>query len=197
MDAAAELLAPRPLTVREVAHRVGYRQPAQFAKAFRRHHGRVAVDVPQPPPHGRRAAGRRFAPPPESSANTAVGRDVTFVARQDIGCAPTWSEAETLRCGRAVIARGRPRRDRVVIGIVLGLAINWFPPQGSTQADKIDTFWDVLIIVSVPIFVLVATVVSLGASSSGCARARRTSTARRSTATRASRSSGPRCPPRS
>jgi AraC-like DNA-binding protein len=22
-----------------VAHRVGYRQPAQFAKAFRRHHG--------------------------------------------------------------------------------------------------------------------------------------------------------------
>jgi AraC-like DNA-binding protein len=26
-------------TVREVAHRVGYRQPAQFAKAFRRHRG--------------------------------------------------------------------------------------------------------------------------------------------------------------
>jgi AraC family transcriptional regulator of adaptative response / methylphosphotriester-DNA alkyltransferase methyltransferase len=25
--------------VREVAQRVGYRQPAQFAKAFRRHHG--------------------------------------------------------------------------------------------------------------------------------------------------------------
>jgi AraC-like DNA-binding protein len=25
--------------VREVAHRVGYRQPAQFAKAFRRRHG--------------------------------------------------------------------------------------------------------------------------------------------------------------
>jgi AraC family transcriptional regulator of adaptative response / methylphosphotriester-DNA alkyltransferase methyltransferase len=39
MDRAAELLASRPLTVREVAHRVGYRQPAQFAKAFRRHHG--------------------------------------------------------------------------------------------------------------------------------------------------------------
>jgi AraC-like DNA-binding protein len=27
------------MTVREVASRVGYRQPAQFAKAFRRHHG--------------------------------------------------------------------------------------------------------------------------------------------------------------
>ena len=39
MDRAAELLATRGLTVREVAHRVGYRQPAQFAKAFRRHHG--------------------------------------------------------------------------------------------------------------------------------------------------------------
>ena len=25
--------------MREVAHRVGYRQPAQFAKAFRRHQG--------------------------------------------------------------------------------------------------------------------------------------------------------------
>jgi AraC-like DNA-binding protein len=39
MERAAELLAARGLTVREVAHRVGYRQPAQFAKAFRRHHG--------------------------------------------------------------------------------------------------------------------------------------------------------------
>jgi AraC family transcriptional regulator, regulatory protein of adaptative response / methylphosphotriester-DNA alkyltransferase methyltransferase len=39
MVAAAELLARGPMTVREVAHRVGYRQPAQFAKAFRRHHG--------------------------------------------------------------------------------------------------------------------------------------------------------------
>jgi transcriptional regulator GlxA family with amidase domain len=39
MERAADLLASRGLTVREVAHRVGYRQPAQFAKAFRRHHG--------------------------------------------------------------------------------------------------------------------------------------------------------------
>jgi cytochrome c oxidase subunit II len=46
-----------------------------------------------------------------------------------------------------------------IIGVVLGLLINWFPAQGSTQADKIDTFWDVLIICSVPIFVLVASVV--------------------------------------
>jgi transcriptional regulator GlxA family with amidase domain len=39
MDRAAELLSSRGMTVREVASRVGYRQPAQFAKAFRRHHG--------------------------------------------------------------------------------------------------------------------------------------------------------------
>ncbi|MEZ0292927.1 MAG: helix-turn-helix transcriptional regulator [Solirubrobacteraceae bacterium] len=39
MDRAGELLAHRGLTIREVAQRVGYRQPAQFAKAFRRHHG--------------------------------------------------------------------------------------------------------------------------------------------------------------
>src|SRR6476619_594268 len=39
MTRAAEMLAGRGLTVREVAHRVGYRQPAQFAKAFRRQHG--------------------------------------------------------------------------------------------------------------------------------------------------------------
>jgi AraC-like DNA-binding protein len=30
--------------VREVAQRVGYRQPAQFAKAFRRHHGVAPSD---------------------------------------------------------------------------------------------------------------------------------------------------------
>ena len=39
MERAAELLTIRGLTVREVAERVGYRQPAQFAKAFRRRHG--------------------------------------------------------------------------------------------------------------------------------------------------------------
>jgi AraC family transcriptional regulator, regulatory protein of adaptative response / methylphosphotriester-DNA alkyltransferase methyltransferase len=38
MQRAAEMLSGRGMTVREVAHRVGYRQPAQFAKAFRRHH---------------------------------------------------------------------------------------------------------------------------------------------------------------
>src|ERR687887_1485497 len=45
------------------------------------------------------------------------------------------------------------------IGIAVGLIIPWFPPADSTQADKIDTLWDVLIIASVPIFVLVTVIV--------------------------------------
>jgi AraC family transcriptional regulator, regulatory protein of adaptative response / methylphosphotriester-DNA alkyltransferase methyltransferase len=39
MDRAADMLHSERLSVREVAARVGYRQPAQFAKAFRRHIG--------------------------------------------------------------------------------------------------------------------------------------------------------------
>src|SRR4051812_14388024 len=44
-------------------------------------------------------------------------------------------------------------------GIALGLLINWFPTQASAEGKQIDTLWDVLIIVSVPIFVLVIPVV--------------------------------------
>jgi AraC-like DNA-binding protein len=44
MQKAADMLATRSLTVREVAHRVGYRQPAQFAKAFRRQLGVAPSD---------------------------------------------------------------------------------------------------------------------------------------------------------
>jgi len=51
MERAAELLGVRGMTIREVAHRVGYRQPAQFAKAFRRHHGAAPSDFR----HARRA----------------------------------------------------------------------------------------------------------------------------------------------
>jgi cytochrome c oxidase subunit II len=40
----------------------------------------------------------------------------------------------------------------------VSLSIDWFPHQGAAAADKIDTLYDVLLIVSVPIFVLVMTV---------------------------------------
>lgn len=67
-----------------------------------------------------------------------------------------------------------PRRDRPVhvwtlvaiglvataIGIALGFAIDWFPVRGSTQADDIDTVYHVLVVASVPFFVLV-TVITL------------------------------------
>lgn len=53
MDRAAEMLTRSDLTVREVAHNVGYRQPAQFAKAFRRRHGRAPSEY--------REESRRFA----------------------------------------------------------------------------------------------------------------------------------------
>ncbi len=39
MTAAARLLRHETMPINEVASAVGYRQPAQFAKAFRRHHG--------------------------------------------------------------------------------------------------------------------------------------------------------------
>ncbi|MEA2374840.1 MAG: AraC family transcriptional regulator [Thermoleophilaceae bacterium] len=53
MRRALDLLREGSLPVREVAGRVGYRQAAQFAKTFRRHHGR--------PPSSFRREGRREA----------------------------------------------------------------------------------------------------------------------------------------
>jgi cytochrome c oxidase subunit II len=46
-----------------------------------------------------------------------------------------------------------------IIGVTLGLLIDWFPTQASEEGERIDTLWDVLIICSVPIFVLVIVVV--------------------------------------
>lgn len=56
MAHAAKLLAQERLPVAAVARAVGYRQAAQFSKAFRRHHGH--------PPSAARAgaSGRRRAP---------------------------------------------------------------------------------------------------------------------------------------
>jgi len=45
------------------------------------------------------------------------------------------------------------------LGIAAGLLIDWFPVAASREAKPIDTLWDVLIICSVPVFVLVVTVV--------------------------------------
>jgi cytochrome c oxidase subunit 2 len=45
-----------------------------------------------------------------------------------------------------------------LVGIAITLWIDWFPEQGATSAHKIDTLYDVLLICSVPVFVLVMTV---------------------------------------
>jgi AraC family transcriptional regulator of adaptative response / methylphosphotriester-DNA alkyltransferase methyltransferase len=55
MRKALELLRRGEMPVREVANAVGYRQPAQFAKTFRRHHGA--------PPSSFRGGGEPSASP--------------------------------------------------------------------------------------------------------------------------------------
>src|SRR4051812_27645462 len=75
-------------------------------------------------------------------------------------------EAET---AEAAAERRPPRRTAAqmvtvglvasVLGVIAGLLIHWFPRSASTQADQIDTLWDVLLIASVPVFVLVTTVI--------------------------------------
>ncbi|HEX4187706.1 MAG TPA: cytochrome c oxidase subunit II [Solirubrobacteraceae bacterium] len=47
----------------------------------------------------------------------------------------------------------------VGIGIALSYAIHWFPVEASIQARNTDTLYHVLVIASIPIFVLVVTVV--------------------------------------
>jgi cytochrome c oxidase subunit II len=69
------------------------------------------------------------------------------------------TETRRERGGRSVVQMVVVGVVAAAIGIAIGIAINWFPEAGSTQADKIDTLWDVLIIASVPMFVLVTVVV--------------------------------------
>ena len=59
--------------------------------------------------------------------------------------------AITLAIVAAVIA--------TAIGIVLSYVIDWFPVQASTQAKNTDLLYHVLVIASIPIFVIVVTVV--------------------------------------
>jgi cytochrome c oxidase subunit 2 len=45
------------------------------------------------------------------------------------------------------------------LGVALALLIDWFPTAASEQAGPVDTLWHVLLVVSVPVFVLVVTIV--------------------------------------
>ena len=67
MHHARALLAADGMPVRAVAARVGYHQPAQFAKSFRRHHGQAPSSYRK---QSRGAQGR--VPPPELHAAVAA-----------------------------------------------------------------------------------------------------------------------------
>jgi cytochrome c oxidase subunit 2 len=62
--------------------------------------------------------------------------------------------------------RKNPLAQMVVIAVIstavllaIALSLHWFPPKASTQADQVDLVYKVLLIASVPIFVLVESVV--------------------------------------
>jgi len=60
---------------------------------------------------------------------------------------------------RSVLVTSTAALLATVIGIVLSYAIHWFPVQASTQAKNTDRLYHVLVIASIPIFVIVVTVV--------------------------------------
>src|SRR3954447_18315987 len=54
-----------------------------------------------------------------------------------------------------------------LLGIPAGILIDWFPLAASTQAKPIDTLWDVLLIASIPFFVMVVVIVLFSVVKSG------------------------------
>jgi AraC-like DNA-binding protein len=86
MRKAAEMLAARTLTVREVAHRVGYRQPAQFAKAFRRYQGVAPSDF-RASRNGAHRPSSRFGRDGRPLSDGRVGLDPRFGVGR-LGSAP-------------------------------------------------------------------------------------------------------------
>jgi cytochrome c oxidase subunit 2 len=66
---------------------------------------------------------------------------------------------ETPESRRSVILTAIAGVLATAIGIVLSFVIHWFPPEASAQAKNTDRLYHVLVIASIPIFVLVATVI--------------------------------------
>jgi len=60
---------------------------------------------------------------------------------------------------RSLTVAGVAALIAVAIGVYLGYAIHWFPVQAATQAHNTDLLYHVLVDASVPIFVLVVTVI--------------------------------------
>lgn len=60
---------------------------------------------------------------------------------------------------RSASAAGVAALVAIALGIALSYLIHWFPAQASSQARNTDTLYHVLVIASIPIFVLVVTVI--------------------------------------
>jgi len=60
---------------------------------------------------------------------------------------------------RSLTIAGVAATIAVAVAIVISFAIHWFPAQASTQAKNSDRLYHVLVIASIPIFVLVVTVI--------------------------------------
>jgi cytochrome c oxidase subunit II len=60
---------------------------------------------------------------------------------------------------RSLLMTGVAAAIAIAIGIVLSFTIHWFPVQASTQAKNTDRLYHVLVIASIPIFVLVVTTI--------------------------------------
>lgn len=59
---------------------------------------------------------------------------------------------------RPVLGMALLSATATAVGIAIALSIDWFPTEASTASKQIDTLWDVLLIASVPVFVLVMSV---------------------------------------
>ena len=150
MRHAARLLREGAIPVREVAQSVGYRQPAQFAKAFRRHHGTSPSSLKGRGNQHERTR-RRIAAGPEASVRRGPLNRLARALSTPEEQRPAHQKHPLARMLIIGLVAS-------VIGVLICLQIDWFPTAGSTQADQIDTLYDVLLIVSVPVFVLVMTV---------------------------------------
>ncbi len=60
---------------------------------------------------------------------------------------------------RSIVLAGGLAVLAVAIGVVLSYAIHWFPVQAATQAKNTDRLYHVLVLASIPIFVIVVAVI--------------------------------------
>ena len=169
MERAAELLA------HGAADRARGRAPRRLPPA-----GAVRQGVPPPPrrravglprrARGARAAARAQRSPPRRARERRGRRShgLRSVVGTCVGCRLRWAARRAACATGPRRARRAPassqmladrRRSRRRSASPSALLIDWFPAEPPKQAKPIDTLWDVLMIVSVPVFVLVETIV--------------------------------------